>query len=281
METKLKTKNAADDFASFNDYDQEEDESRRLAREFYQELEYRQSQSSMELNLNDNNDETYTVRGGERNPTINDASENTIRTVKIRANANSRRPFTNKPTPQESSPVFPLFPFFSFPAPAPRPATSAGLFSGSGTTVYSSGRSIRAEIEILETTIKNNEAKNNKQAPWDSIYAGSPEQLEEALRLVAVSLIVLSAGYIAVEASGGMMELISWDGAAASAAADHVMSLMNDVVTKDGVSSLMLSMSNGDVSMGGEEAAWLMKESPHMAESMRQVVRSVEELVLI
>mmetsp|Transcript_32947 Transcript_32947/g.69352 ORF Transcript_32947/g.69352 Transcript_32947/m.69352 type:complete len:348 (+) Transcript_32947:151-1194(+) len=286
MDTKLKNKhdnNAADDFASFNNYDQEEDESRRLAREFYQELEYRKFQSSLESNLNENKDETYTVRGGEgtRNPSSDDGSKNTIRTVKIRANGNNRRPFTSEPSAQESSPVFPLFPFFSFPAPAPRPATSAGLFSGSGATVYSSGRSIRAEIEILETTMKNNDAKNNKQGGWDSIYVGNPEQLEEVLKLVAVSLIVLSAGYIAVEASGGMMELISWDGAAASSAANHVISLMNDAVTKDGMSSLMLSMSNGDVSMGGEDVAWLMKESPDLAASIVEAVRSVEELVLI
>jgi len=268
--THLKTKrdnNAEDDFASFNDFDQEDLKGQELAREFYQELESRQGQSSSEYNPRGNDDETYTVndRGG-KNKQNTDGNQNTIKTVTIRANGNnasstssSRRAFTNTNQPtntssQQSSPVFPLFPFISFPTPAPRPATSAGLFSGSGTTVYSSGRSIRAEIEILETTLKNNDAKNNKQG-WD------PEQTEEVFRLAVVSLIVLSAAYIAVEASGGMA-VISWDGAAASA------------------SSIMVSVGNGDVFMG-EEAAWLMKESSGLAASVVEAVRSVEALVLI
>ncbi|KAL7533198.1 hypothetical protein ACHAXR_007192 [Thalassiosira sp. AJA248-18] len=290
-ETKLKNRldnNADDDdFAAFNDF-QKEDEGQKLAKEFYQELEYRVSSS--EFDTNDNADESYIARnnrGDGKNTNAGEESKNTIRTVTIRAAgsspSSSSRRFTNQPTttkttPQESSNRFPSFPFFSFPAPAPRPATSAGLFSGSGTTVYSSGRSIRAEIEILESTLKNSESKNNNQG-WDGIYVGSPEQLEEILKLIAVSLIVASAAAIAIEASGGMT-LISWDGAldGAAASANHVMNLMNDA-TKDGMSSIMISVGNGDVFMG-EEASWLVKESSDLAASVVEAVRSVEDLVL-
>ena len=294
-DTKLQNKhdnNSDDDFASFTEYRDDED-GQRLAREFYQELELRQSGSQAAPTSEDTKDETaYTVRvrSSGTTPKIdgdsNAAGKNKIRTVRIKANTsgnpsqstsgNGRQRFTNQQskasTPQDS-PIFSLFPFFS--APAPRPATSAGLFSGSGTTVYSSGRSIRAEIEILETTIKNNEAKNNKQEIWDGIYVGSPEQLEEVARIVAFSLIVLSAAYVAVEVSGGL-EVISWDGAAASA--NHVLSLMNDA-TKDGMSTIMVSVSNGEVFLG-EEAAWLMRESSDLAASVVEAVKSVEELVL-
>lgn len=290
-DTKLKNKydnNSGDDFAMYDDFGQgnSEGDDGQLAKEFYQELEYRQSQQS---DLKD--DETYTIRARDRsispqNNIIDGSDNNTIRTVRIQAGGNTmnikpsttssgtRRTFTNQSTKasQSPSPAFPLFPFFSFPSPAPRPAASAGLFSGSGATVYSSGRSVRAEIEILETRMKNTEAQNNSS--WDNVYVGSPEQMEEVLRLVAVSLIVLSAAYVSVEAYGGL-ELVTWDGAAASA--NHVMGLMTDA-TKDGMSGI-ISVTNGDVFLG-EDAAWLMKESSSLAASVVNVVRSVEELVL-
>lgn len=107
---------------------------------------------------------------------------------------------------------------------------------------------------------------------------GSPEQLEEVFRVVALSLFVLSAAYIAVEVSGvGVTELFSWD-SSSDAVANHLMSLMNDA-TKDGMSSIMITVSNSEVFMS-EEAGWLMKESSDLASSVVEAARSVEELVL-
>lgn len=291
-DTKLKTKQinyADDDFASFNDGDAEDDVGRELAREFFQELEYRQSRSPSEFDAA-GSDETYSINSnpGGKDRNAKDASKSAIRSVTIRANGNanavSRQRFVNKPTASSrkessSQPApFPLFPFFSFPTPAPRPAASAGLFSGSGTTVYSSGRSIRAEIEILETTIRNNDTKRqqNQQWSWDDIYVGDAEQLEEVLRLVALSLIVASAAYVAIEASGATVTVVSWDEAAASA--HQFIGLVNDA-TKDGMSGIKVSVSKGDVFLG-DEAAWLARESSEFAAHVSEAVRSVEDLVL-
>jgi hypothetical protein len=280
----LKTRqsgNADDDFAAFGDFGPGGDDGQQLAREFYQELEFRHSEPP-QMTPNDG-DETYSLRDPLSRGPSNEGqgSKNTIRAVRIRADGNGPSApsrFTNQPKAspsQESSAVaFPMLPFLSFPSPAPRPAASAGLFSGSGTTVYSSGRSIRAEMEILETTIKNNEAKNNKLG-WDGVYAMDAEQLEEALRLAVLALVVVSAAYVAIEASGGI-SVVTWDGAAASA--NHVLSLMNDA-THDGISSIKISVNDADVFLG-EEAAWLVKESSHLAASVVEAVRSVEELVL-
>jgi len=259
-DTKLRTardNNAEDDFALFNDFSQEND-GRELAREFYEELQNRQSSL--------NSDETYAVSDGR----VGEGNTGAKTTITVRAS--SRQPFDNRPTTTSSSPqqLTPLDQFFSFLTPAPRPAASAGLFSGSGTTVYSSGRSIRAEIEILETNMRNDDLSAKNKGSWDSFYVGTPEQTEEVFRLVAVSLIVLSAAYIAVEASGGgTAVLISWEDA---------MSLMTGA-TKDGMSDIMVSVGNGDV-FWGEEAAWLMKESAEWATAVEEAVRSVETLVL-
>ena len=255
-----------DDFASFNKY-QEEDNGRELAREFYKELQYRESQPSTTTSFISNLEETA------KDSTNNDDDDNAT-TIRIQANRNSvdsskserRRTFTNQPT-TSSSPLLDLLAFFSISLPPPRPAQSAGLFSGSGTTVYSSGRSIRAEIEILESTINNSE-DNTKGTEWNGIYISSPEQLEEVLRSVLISLIVLSAAYVVVESGG--MNVISLD---------HVVSLMSDVT--DGMSSMMVSVGDGEVFMG-EEAAWLIKESSELAASVAaEAVKSVEALVLI
>lgn len=264
IHTKLETArddNAEGDFASFSDFGREEDDGRELAREFYRELQNRQSSSSSGSSPASGNDD----RGG-------------IVAASSAASGRSRKLFAT-PTTSSSDAAGP-FPFLSFLAPQPRPAASAGLFSGSGTTVYSSGRSVRAEIEILETTMKNNDAGNKNL--WDSFYVGSPEQAEEVLKLLALSLIVLSAAYVAVEASGGMekMAVISWDEVGASA--NDALSLMTDA-TREGVdgmlSGILVSAGHGDVFLG-EEAARLMKESAEWAASVGEAVRSVEDLVL-
>ena len=93
--------------------------------------------------------------------------------------------------------------------------------------------------------------------------------------MLAFSLVVASAAYIAIEASGGLA-VIPFD--EASTSFDHVMSLVSDA-SNDGMSSVMVSVSNGDVFMG-EETAWLVKESSGLATSVVEAVRSVEELAL-
>ena len=291
LKTTQNDNNADEDFASFNEYQGQGDEGQKLAMEFYQELENRQRT----IQSTENNDETYSIRSSDGSK----PNKNTIRaSVRIQpagstgtssasSSSNSGR-FTNQPskTTSPSPSTFPLFPFFSFPAPAPR-ATSAGLFSGSGTTVYSSGRSIRAEIEILESTIKNNEAAAKDKQFWEEIYVGSSEQLEEILKLVALALVVASATYVAIEISGVGATVISWDGGSAlvdgaldsaAASAHHLMSLMNDA-NKDDMSNIMVSVGNGEVLLR-EEAALLMKESSDAAAYVVDAVRSVEELVL-
>jgi hypothetical protein len=274
--TRLKNRNernnegAGDDFASFGNFDRGvEDEGRRLAREFYQELQFRQGN-------NESLHESAQENGGDSGTGPNNTKDNPVR-----VRASTRRAFANQPTSsslssQVSSSLFSMFPFFSS---APRQATSAGLFSGTGTTVYSSGRSIRAEIELLETTLKNNDAGNNdsgRRRDW-TYYAGTPEQLDDVLRLIALSLVVLSAAYVAVEASGGGaaagMQLLTWEGAAASA--NRVVALVTD-----GVSGVVIGVGNGEVFVG-EEAAWLMRESSDFAAIVLDAVRSVEQLVLI
>ncbi|KAL9190304.1 hypothetical protein ACHAXT_007515 [Thalassiosira profunda] len=259
--TRLHTKYAEDDFASFGDFDRE-GQGRQLAHEFYQEVEQRQKHSSR---VGPSEDDGLTR--GRQSPN-EDAGRTTIRAVRLSADGGApsdrftnQSPASNAPS-SSSGEGFPLslFPFFSVPAPAP---TSAGLFSGSGNTVYSSGRSVRAEIEILETTIKNSEAGSGEG--WDGIYVANPEQLEEVLRLVALSLLMAGVVYVAVEASGDIAVIL--DGAASSAS--HAMNLMSDA-TKDGVSSIMIGVGgNGEVFMG-EEAAWLMKESSDLAASVAE-----------
>lgn len=269
IDTRLKLKNKqnnnnadGDDFASYNGGGYEDDNDnmgQELARKFYEEVEYRQSQPPPP-ELKDN--------------IIKDTTTNTIRTVRIQANrntdkstSNSRRLFTNQPVTasaaSSSSPLSDILSFFSISPPAPQ---SAGLFSGGGTTVYGR-RSIQAEIQVLETTLKNQEDAEKRKK--NGIIIRTPEQLEDVLRATLVSLILLSAAYITVE-SGGGMEVLS---------VDHVAGLLNDVT--EGLSSVMISVGDGEVFMG-EEAAWLMKESSELAAAAVEVVKSIEaSLVLL
>ena len=273
IDTRLKLKNKqnnnnnadGDDFASYNGgYEEDNDNmGQELARKFYEEVEYRQSQPPSSSSISELEDNI-----------IKDTTTNTIRTVRIQANrntdkstSNSRRLFTNQPVTASaaasSSPLSDILSFFSISPPAPQ---SAGLFSGRGTTVYGR-RSIQAEIQLLETTLKNQEEAEKRKK--NGIIIRTPEQLEDVLRATLVSLILLSAAYMTVE-SGGGMEVLS---------VDHVAGLLNDV--NEGLSSVMISVGDGEVFMG-EEAAWLMKESSELAAAAVEVVKSIEaSLVLL
>ncbi len=139
-------------------------------------------------------------------------------------------------------------------------AVSAGLFSGGGSTVYSSGRSIRAEIDILNRSMAE-ESKGREK--WYVDFDVTPEQMENLLKILGSSLVVVAIAGIVFEISGGGISTIT---------------LINDAA-QDGISSLMIGVGNGDVFMG-EEAAWLMKESSTLAASIVDAVSSVEGMVL-
>ena len=279
IDTRLKLKNKhnnnnGDDFASYNGgYEEDNDNmGQELARKFYEEVEYRQSQPPSSSSISELEDNI--IKDTTTNEEKYDGTPNTIRTVRIQANrntdkstSNSRRLFTNQPVTASSaastSPLSDILSFFSISPPAPQ---SAGLFSGRGTTVYGR-RSIQAEIQLLETTLKNQEEAEKRKK--NGIIIRTPEQLEDVLRATLVSLILLSAAYMTVE-SGGGMEVLS---------VDHVAGLLNDV--NEGLSSVMISVGDGEVFMG-EEAAWLMKESSELAAAAVEVVKSIEaSLVLL
>ncbi len=260
--------NDADDFASFNNLGRgEDDDGRRLAREFYQELHNRQSLSP----------KVDDVRRGGEDTNNGESQAGKFKASETGNSTNDKRrstdPTVSPSSQNSSSPLFSFLSFFSL-AP-PRPAPSAGLFSGSGITVYSSGRSIRAEIEILETTLKRNDDQQNNK--WAGILGrtksgDAPQQSDEVFRITIALLIVLSTVYV-VFAIAGMTEAQIWDGSAASLS--HGMSLLNDA-TK---TSVEFSVDHGDTFMQ-EEALWLIRQSSDWAERAAEAVRSVEELVL-
>lgn len=156
-------------------------------------------------------------------------------------------------------------PLFTTQLPAsPKPAGSAGLFSGGGSTVYSSGRSIRAEIDILNRSMaedaKRGDGRGGSGIDFDSI---SQEQLESLLRFVGASLVFLAISGVIIEVSGGGISAIT---------------LVNDAA-KDGISSMMIGVGSGHVFFG-EDAAWLLKESSIFAATIMDAVGSVEGKIL-
>ena len=138
-----------------------------------------------------------------------------------------------------------------------KPAVSAGLFSGGGSTVYSSGRSISAEIDILNRSMAEDSKEGER---WSIEIELSPEQVENLLRFLGSSLIVVAIAGAVLEVSSGGIDSIT---------------LFNE----GGISSTMVSVTNGDV-FWGDEAAWLMKESTSFAKSITDAVQSVEGIVL-
>jgi len=213
-----------DDFASFNDYQNEEGAD--LAAQFYQELEYRD----------------IAIDNASEDKSQDERDTTNMRRIKSNDGASIERrriSSQNKSTSNESLLEF----LFSLFAPSRSPQ-SAGLFSGTGTTVYST-RSIQAEIQILESTIKNNE--ENEKLEMDK------EQLEVRVRSVLISLIVLSAAYIALE-TGDL---------------DSVGTLMNDI--SESLSSIMIS--DGEPLLGDAAS--------ELATSLVDAVKSIETFALL
>ena len=164
-----------------------------------------------------------------------------------------------------TKPIRATKPLFTTQIPAsPKAAGSAGLFSGGGSTVYSSGRSIRAEIDILNRGMaedaKRGDGWGKNGIDFDSI---SQEQLESLLRFVGASLVFLAISGVIIEVSGGGISAIT---------------LVNDAA-QDGISSMMIGVGSGDVFLG-EDAAWLLKESSIFAATIMDAVGSVEGMLL-
>ena len=126
--------------------------------------------------------------------------------------------------------------------------------------MYSSGRSIRAEIDILNRSMTE-DAKGGEK--WNVDFDLSLEQVENLLKILGSSLVFIVIAGVVFEVSGGGVSTIT---------------LMNDAA-KDGMSSMMIGVTNGEIFMG-EEAAWLMKESSTLAVSIAEAVCSVEGVVL-
>lgn len=270
----------ADDFSSFNNFGQGggDDDGRRLAREFYQELHNRQSLSPPSSSREGN----YIVED------VSCEEDAKASTIKSSGKGQSKFYDTKRKEPT-ASPDWssPFLSFLSFFSPAtPRPTPSAGLFSGSGITVYSSGRSIRAEIEILETTIKRNDDQQDAgKNSWEGLFAGmqlknvggnggdyAPQQSDEVFRIAVALLIFLSTAYV-VFAIVGITEAMTWESPAASLR--HGMSLLKDATE----SSILVSVRHSDMFMD-EKAAWLMRQSSDWATlAADAVVRSAGELV--
>ena len=285
MTTRLKYNND-DDFASLSNSEAEE-EGLRLAREFYNELQVRGRGRSDIYSLydydTDHDDEigVSSKSGDEGANSGNTGSSWMRRTSSSRTfvNNNQSAPSSSSSSSPRETSLEALFSFFSS-LDSSRRTTSAGLFSGSGISVYSPGRSLRAEIELLETIMNKNDAatdisKTNDSSidyndtVWNGIYIGT------------LSLIVLSA-----ISSGVGMDLImtsdyspvaSFEDAFASL--NHLLAVIDDI-TREGISSVMIIANNGEVFMN-EEAHWLMRESSELAATFVDTMNcSVEELVM-
>lgn len=272
-----------DDFASLSNSEAEE-EGLRLAREFYKELQLRRQRERSsdilpfyEYDNDDDDDENCgctSKSNGEGTSIRNVGSSWIRRTSSVPSSSSSS-------APRESS-LEALFSFFSsLDSSNTRRTTSAGLFSGSGISVYSPGRSLRAEIELLETIINqkdaasaisntdNDKSINNNDTVWNGIYIGT------------LSLIILS-----VVSSGVGMDMImtSDDSPVASfedafASLNHLVAVIDDV-TREGISSVMIIANNGEVFMD-EEAHWLIRESSELAATIRNTMQSsMEQLVM-
>lgn len=222
-------KYAMNEYSDFDSHDSvdEELEAQQLTREFYEEVRLRKSRSYLSLNEEDSN-EVHQVKSQQ---TATDDS--------------------------------PLFAILSFLKPPPPPSASAGLFSGRGQTAHSSGRSQRAEVQLLESSLNN---KNGARIiGWDGIIIDSkPDQLEQILKAAAGTLVVLSVAYLAMELTGGLAIVFPWEEAVAAG------------IAKEGISSVMIVLGDGVEHVG----SLVVEESVALVGSMGPLVHSFEELML-
>ena len=99
--------------------------------------------------------------------------------------------------------VSPLVAFLTFLKPPPPPPSSAGLFSGRGKTAYSSGRSSRAEVQLLESSL-NEQDSVARFVGWDGVYINNKsDHVEQILKAAAGTVAVLTIAYLVMDSMGG------------------------------------------------------------------------------
>ena len=261
--TPLKNKPSHSEYNDFASYDTtgQEEEAQQLAKEFYKELEHRQATKSLNIvSKLDDRDQVYDVLRSK--PSSSDSG-------------GSKIIFSSPPTTIKSpSPNFGFFP--SFFHPPPPPPASAGLFSGRGHTAYSSGRSIRAEMQLLDSSLTKG-GGTQSIVGWNGVVHSNPtDQFEQLVKLAAGTLIVLSATYLAIQLSGDLAIVFPWEKA--------VFDPMVDGIVKDGLSRVLVVLGDGVEHVGSVivgDAAWFVGESSALVGSVGQAVaRSMEGLVL-
>lgn len=175
----------------------------------------------------------------------------------------TREVYTSSPSLQTKDGASPLFAFLSFLNPPPPPPSSAGLFSGRGQTAYSSGRSLRAEVQLQSSISKDSGARI---IGWDGLYIDSqPDQIEQIFKAAAGTLIVLSVAYLATEITGGLTIVFPWEEAMAAG------------IAKNGITSVLIVLSDEVEHIG----TVMTEESSALVGSVGQALaRSMEELVL-
>jgi len=202
--TRLSDNLNTDDFAEYS-RNEETDETQSITREFYDELKQRQSYQTPLESIDD---------------------EDTREQSKVSTNY-----FKSIALSLTDQFVLPELSILSELLASPSPSeTSAGLFSGTGGTIYSSGRSVHAEIEILESALKINHTDDN--GVWGkalSLFNVNDAEELEKLKLILVSLIILSVVYITMESSEEMTLVL--DQAATSA--EHAFDLLVNTFSKE------------------------------------------------
>jgi len=287
MTTRLKYNND-DDFASLSNSEAEE-EGLRLAREFYNELQVRgrgrsDIQSLYDYDTDDDDENGVSSKSGDEGANSGNTGSSWMRrTSSSRTFVNNNQSSPSSSSSSSSSPretsLEALFSFFSS-FDSSRRTTSAGLFSGSGISVYSPGRSLRAEIELLETIMNKNDAATDISKNNDSSIDYN-DTVRNGIYIGTLSLVVLSA----ISSGVGMDLIMTSDYSPvasledAFASLNHLLAIIDDV-TREGISSVMIIANNGEVFMN-EEAHWLMRESSELAATFVDTMhRSVEELVM-
>ncbi|KAL7522197.1 hypothetical protein ACHAWX_006885 [Stephanocyclus meneghinianus] len=262
--TLLKNKPSHSEYSDFASYDTtcQEEEAQKLAKEFYKELENRQATKSLNIiSKLDDRDQMYDVLRSR--PSSSDSG-------------GSKIIFSSPSTTiKSSSPNFGFFPSFFHPPPPPTPA-SAGLFSGRGHTAYSSGRSIRAEMQLLDSSLTKRGGTQSIVGWNDVVQSSRTDQFEQLVKLAAGTLIVLSATYLAIHLSGELAIVFPWE--------EAVFDPMVDGIVKDGLSRVLVVLGDGVEHVGSVivgDATWFVGESSAFVGSVGQAVaRSMEELVL-
>jgi len=279
--TRLKYNND-DDFASLSNSEAEE-EGLRLAREFNNELQLRRRgrsdiQPLYEYDDNDDDDNN----GSSKSADEATSSSWIRRTSSSRTFVNTNNQSSSSSSSPRESSLEALFSFLSS-FDSSRRTTSAGLFSGSGISVYSPGRSLRTEIELLETIMKNNDAATATEISKtnNDSSINNNDTVRNGMYIGTLSLIILSA----VSSGVGMDMIMTSDYSPvasiedAFASLNHLVTIIDDV-TREGISSVMIIANNGEVFMD-EEAHWLMRESSELAATICNTMQSsMEQLVM-